>query len=77
MTHESDARMMRTHKRPLVACNLQTAVDAVRCLIPRHEFTQDIEEYKQLEPMAKDTKEHLQQGELTVICKTCSNLPSL
>lgn len=65
-THESDARMMRTHKGPRVAYNVQTAVDAEHCLILHHEVTQDSDDRKQLEPMAKVAKEHLQQDELTV-----------
>jgi transposase len=50
-THESDARMMRTHKGPRVAYNVRTAVDAVHCLIQHHEATQDSDDRKQLEPM--------------------------
>jgi transposase len=65
-THESDARMMRTHKGPRVAYNVQTAVDAEHCLILHHEVTQDSDDRKQLEPMAKAAKEQLQQDELTV-----------
>lgn len=63
---ESDARMMRTHKGPRVAYNVQTAVDAEHCLILHHEVTQDSDDRKQLEPMAKASKEQLQQDELTV-----------
>lgn len=62
-THESDARMMRT---PRVGYNVQTALDAEHCLILHHEVTQDSDDRKQLEPMAKAAKEHLQQDELTV-----------
>lgn len=65
-THESDARMMRTHKGPRVAYNVQTAVDAEHCLILHHEVTQDSDDRKQLEPMAKAAKEQLQQDGLTV-----------
>jgi transposase len=32
-THESDARMLRTHKGPRVGYNVQTAVDAEHCII--------------------------------------------
>jgi transposase len=45
-THESDARMMRTHKGPRVAYNVQTAVDAEHCLILHHEVTQDSDDRK-------------------------------
>ncbi|MNC52100.1 hypothetical protein D3C75_1014250 [compost metagenome] len=65
-THESDARMMRTPKGPRVAYNVQTAVDAEHCLIVHHEVTQDGDDRKQLEPMAKATKACLEQGALTV-----------
>lgn len=65
-THESDARMMRTSKGPRVAYNVQTAVDAAHCLILHHEVTQDGDDRKQLEPMAKAAKEHLQQDALSV-----------
>lgn len=57
---------MRTHKGPRVAYNVQTAVDAEHCLILHHEVTQDSDDRKQLEPMAKAAKEQLQQDELTV-----------
>ncbi|WP_247258314.1 IS1182 family transposase [Pseudomonas moorei] len=65
-THESDARMMRTPKGPRVAYNVQTAVDAAHYLILHHEVTQDGDDRKQLEPMAKAAKEHLQQDALSV-----------
>lgn len=65
-THESDARMMRTPKGARVAYNVQTAVDAEHCLILHHEVTQDSDDRKQLEPMAKAAKEQLQQEQLTV-----------
>lgn len=65
-THESDARMMRTPKGARVAYNVQTAVDAEHCLILHHEITQDSDDRKQLEPMAKAAKEQLQQEQLTV-----------
>ncbi|UVK96768.1 IS1182 family transposase [Pseudomonas sp. B21-048] len=64
--HESDARMMRTAKGPRVAYNVQTAVDAEHCLILHHAVTQDGDDRRQLEPMAKEAKEQLQQPELTV-----------
>ncbi|WP_163007295.1 transposase, partial [Pseudomonas viridiflava] len=65
-THESDARMMRTAKGPRVAYNVQTVVDAEHCLILHHEVTQEGDDRKQLEPMAKAAKAELQQDELTV-----------
>jgi transposase len=65
-THESDARMMRKPKGPRVAYNVQTAVDAAHCLILHHEVTQDGDDRKQLEPMAKAAKEHLEQDALSV-----------
>ncbi|WP_426782722.1 IS1182 family transposase [Pseudomonas atacamensis] len=65
-THESDARMLRTHKGPRVGYNVQTAVDAENCMIVHHEVTQDSDDRKQLEPMAKAAKEQLSQDELTV-----------
>jgi transposase len=65
-SHESDARMMRTAKGPRVAYNVQTAVDAKHCLILHHDVTQDGDDRRQLEPMAKEAKEQLQQQELTV-----------
>ena len=52
-THESDARMMRTPTGARAAFNVQTAVDAEHCLILHHEVTQDGDDRKQLEPMAK------------------------
>jgi transposase len=64
--HESDARMMRTAKGPRVAYNVQTAVDAEHCLIVHHEVTQDGDDRRQLEPMARQAKEQLEQPELTV-----------
>ncbi|KAF2410025.1 hypothetical protein PSAN_24490 [Pseudomonas antarctica] len=65
-TQESDARMMRTPKGPRVAYSVQTAVDAAHCLILHHEVTQDGDDRKQLEPMAKASKEHLEQDALSV-----------
>lgn len=65
--HETDARMMRTAKGPRVSYNVQTAVDAEHCLILHHEVTQDGNDSRQLEPVAKAAKEQLQQDELTVI----------
>ncbi len=65
-THESDARMMRTPKGARVAYNVQTAVDAEHCLILHHEVTQDGDDRKQLEPMAKAAKAELGQESLTV-----------
>jgi transposase len=64
---ESDARMMRTPKGPRVSYNVQTAVDAEHCLILHNEVTQDGDDRRQLEPMAKAAKEHLQQEVLAVI----------
>lgn len=65
-THESDARMMRTPKGVRVAYNVQTAVDAKHCLILHHEVTQDGDDRKQLDPMAKAAKAELGQAALTV-----------
>lgn len=65
-THESDARMMRTPKGARVAYNVQTAVDAEHCLILHHEVTQDGDDRKQLEPIAKAAKVELGQDTLTV-----------
>lgn len=65
-THESDARMMRTPKGVRVANNVQTAVDAKHCLILHHEVTQDGDDRKQLDPMAKAAKAELGQAALTV-----------
>ena len=65
-THESDARMMRTPKGARVAYNVQTAVDAECCLILHHEVTQDGDDRKQLEPIAKAAKAELGQDTLTV-----------
>ncbi len=64
-THESDARMMRTAKAPCVAYNVQTVMDAEHCLILHHEVTQNGDDRKQLEPMAKAAKAELQQDERT------------
>lgn len=64
---ESDARMMRAPQGMAVAYNVQTAVDAENGLILHHEVTQDSDDRKQLEPMAKAAKEVLQQSELTVV----------
>ncbi|MGF6591603.1 hypothetical protein ABIE20_001812 [Pseudomonas sp. 2835] len=44
----------------------QTAVDAEHCLIMHHEVTQDGDDRKQLEPMAKAAKAELGQDTLTV-----------
>ena len=49
---EADAKMMRTHQRPRVAYNIQTAVDDEHCLILHHEVTQDCTDNQQLKPMA-------------------------
>ncbi|MEN5038550.1 IS1182 family transposase, partial [Pseudomonas sp. TWI929] len=65
-THESDARMMRMPKGSRVAYNVQTAVDAEHCLILHHEVTQEGDDRKQLEPMAKTAKAELGQDALTV-----------
>jgi transposase len=70
-THKGDARMTRTHKGPRVAYNVQTAVDAAHCLILHHAVTQDSDDRKQLEPMAKAAKEQLQQDELAVTADAC------
>ncbi|MCD5972011.1 IS1182 family transposase [Pseudomonas quasicaspiana] len=63
---ESDARMMRTPQGMGVAYNVQTAVDAENSLIVHHEVTQDSDDRKQLEPMAKATQEVLEQPNLSV-----------
>ena len=63
---ESDARMMRAPQGMAVAYNVQTAVDAENSLIVHHEVTQDGDDRKQLEPMAKATQEVLEQPNLTV-----------
>lgn len=60
------ARMMRTPKWTRVSYNVQSAVDAKHCLILHHEVTQDGDDRKQLEPMAKAAKEQLEQDALTV-----------
>src|SRR5690554_6368428 len=65
-TLESDARMMRTPKRVRVPYNVHTAVDAKHCLILHHEVTQDGDDRKQLDPMAKAAKAELGQAALTV-----------
>ncbi len=49
-----------------VAYNVQTAVDAENSLIVHHEVTQEGDDRKQLEPMAKATQEVLEQPNLTV-----------
>jgi len=66
ITTESDARMMRAPQGMCVAYNVQTAVDDKHCLILHHEVTQEATDNRQLEPMAKAAKEHLDQNELTV-----------
>ncbi len=63
---ESDARMMRAPQGMAVAYNVQTAVDAENSLIVHHEVTQEGDDRKQLEPMAKATQEVLEQPNLTV-----------
>ncbi|SCY84310.1 Transposase DDE domain-containing protein [Pseudomonas sp. NFACC37-1] len=63
---ESDAQKMRTASGPLVAYNIQSAVDAKHCLILHHEVTQEGTDNRQLEPMAKAAKEKLDQSELCV-----------
>lgn len=65
-THESDARMMHTSTGSRVAYNVQTAVDAEHCLILHHEVTQDSDDRKQLEPMAKAAQAQLDQETLVV-----------
>jgi len=65
-THESDARMMHTPTGSRVAYNVQTAVDAEHCLILHHEVTQDSDDRKQLEPMAKAAQAQLEQETLVV-----------
>jgi len=63
-THQSDARMMRTPKGPRVSYNVQSTVDTEHRLILHHEFAQDGDDRKQLEPMAKAAKEQLEQDAL-------------
>ena len=63
---EPDAKMMRTHRGPRVAYNIQTAVDGEHCLILHHEVTQDCTDNQQLEPMATAAKAVLEQEALVV-----------
>lgn len=66
ITTENDARMMRTPHGMAVAYNVQTAVDAEHSLIVHHEVTQDSDDRRQLEPMAKATAEALEKPDLHV-----------
>ena len=63
---EEDARLMRTHQGPRVAYNVQSAVDGEHCLILHHEVTQEGNDSRQLEPMAKAAQAVLEQNQLTV-----------
>jgi hypothetical protein len=63
---EADARLMRTHQGPRVAYNVQSAVDGEHCLILHHEVTQEGNDSRQLEPMAKAAQAVLEQKQLTV-----------
>jgi transposase len=63
---EPEAQKMRTASGPLVAYNIQSAVDAKHCLILHHEVTQEGTDNRQLDPMAKAAKEELHQSELCV-----------
>lgn len=63
---EPDAQKMRGPLIPLVAYNVQSAVDEKHCLIVHHEVTQEGADNRQLEPMAKAVKDELQQSKLCV-----------
>ncbi len=45
-THESDTRMLRTHKGQRVGYNVQTAVKTEHWMIVHHEVTQDSDDRK-------------------------------
>lgn len=65
---EPDARLMKTGQgRSLTAYNVQSAVDAQYGLIVHHDVTQDLNDNRQLAPMAEATKAVLEQDSLVVV----------
>jgi transposase len=65
---EPEARLMKTAQGPTrVAYNVQTAVDGEHGLVLHHEVTQDANDSRQLEPMAKAAKAMLKQETLSVV----------
>jgi transposase len=65
---EPEARVMKTGAgRSVTGYNVQSAVDARHGLIVHHEVTQDINDNRQLQPMATATKAVLEQEQLVVV----------
>lgn len=64
---EPEARLMRTAHEPVVAYNVQSAVDAKHGLIVHHEVTNVGNDTTQLEPIAKAAQEALGGGPLSVV----------
>jgi transposase len=64
---EPEARLMRTPRGYAVAYNAQTVVDAEHKLIVAFDLTNEGNDLQQLHPMAKQGKEAVGAGELTVV----------
>lgn len=64
---EPEAKLMRTPSGREVAYNVQTAVDSKHGLIVHHEVTNETNDTRQLEPMAKAAKEALDERPINVV----------
>lgn len=64
---DPDSRMMRTQQGKDVAYNVQIVTDSKHKLIVTHEVTNEINDLKQLHPMAVQAKEVLETEELDVV----------
>jgi transposase len=67
---EPEARLMRTPHGHAVAYNAQTVVDAEHKLIVAFDLTNEGNDLQQLHPMAKQGKEAVGAGEVTVVADT-------
>lgn len=67
---EPEARLMRTPHGHAVAYNAQTVVDAEHKLIVAFDLTNEGNDLQQLHPMAKQGKEAVGAGEITVVADT-------
>lgn len=64
---EPDARLVKDRHRSFAGYNLQSAVDSQHKLIVYHDVVSDGNDLRQLLPMAQQTKEVLQQDQLTIV----------
>jgi transposase len=67
---EPEARLMRTPHGHAVAYNAQTVVDVEHKLIVAFDLTNEGNDLQQLHPMAKQGKEAVEAGEVTVVADT-------